>query len=112
MRWLRGRGTRAARRARKSDDAAITRAIVAMAHNLRLRVVAEGVETAEQLAFLDEVGCDEVQGYYFSKPVPTDEFREVVLGWRDAAPARYATGRSNGLHPVPPSQSAGVAPGC
>jgi diguanylate cyclase (GGDEF)-like protein/PAS domain S-box-containing protein len=50
------------------DDAAITRAIVAMAHSLRLRVVAEGVETAEQLNFLRDCDCDEVQGYYFSRP--------------------------------------------
>lgn len=52
-----------------SQDAAITRAIIVMAHSLALKVVAEGVETQEQLAFLREQGCDEVQGYLISRPV-------------------------------------------
>src|SRR4029077_980826 len=56
-----------------SDDAAITQAIVAMAHSLRLSVVAEGVETAEQLSFLRDYECDEIQGYYFSKPRPAND---------------------------------------
>ncbi len=51
------------------DDVAITCAVIAMAQSLRLKVVAEGVETAEQYAFLREQGCDEIQGYYFSQPV-------------------------------------------
>ena len=55
-----------------SDDAAITEAIVVMAHSLKLRVVAEGVETEEQLEFLRRCGCEEVQGYYFSRPHPVD----------------------------------------
>jgi diguanylate cyclase (GGDEF)-like protein/PAS domain S-box-containing protein len=53
-----------------SDDVAITQAIIAMAHSLRLSVVAEGVETAEQQDFLRDHDCDEIQGYYFSKPKP------------------------------------------
>ena len=53
-----------------SEDAAITRAIIVMAHSLDLQVVAEGVETCEQLRFLREQGCDEVQGYLISRPVP------------------------------------------
>lgn len=56
------------------DDVAITQAIIAMAHSLRLNVVAEGVETAEQLQFLRENGCNEMQGYYVSRPVPQEEF--------------------------------------
>jgi EAL domain-containing protein (putative c-di-GMP-specific phosphodiesterase class I) len=56
------------------DDAAITSAILAMAQSLRLPVVAEGVETLEQAEFLRERGCDELQGYLFSKPVPPNEF--------------------------------------
>jgi diguanylate cyclase (GGDEF)-like protein len=56
------------------DDAALVMAIVTLAHNLRLTVIAEGVETAEQLSFLRLLRCDEGQGYYFSKPVPPDVF--------------------------------------
>ncbi len=55
----------------ESRDMEITAAIIAMAHELKLKVVAEGVETREQLAFLQQIGCDRVQGYYCS--VPTDE---------------------------------------
>jgi len=51
------------------DDAAITDAIIAMAHSLKLQVIAEGVETLEQLAFLEDRGCDEIQGYHLSKPL-------------------------------------------
>ncbi|HYR77093.1 MAG TPA: EAL domain-containing protein [Pyrinomonadaceae bacterium] len=56
------------------DDAALVMAIVTLAHNLRLKVVAEGIETAEQLAFLRLLRCDEGQGYLFSKPVTHDVF--------------------------------------
>ncbi len=54
-------------------DAAITRAIIAMAHELDLKVIAEGVETLPQAILLYENSCDALQGYYFSKPLPTDE---------------------------------------
>ncbi|MES2932127.1 MAG: EAL domain-containing protein, partial [Pseudomonadota bacterium] len=53
-----------------SDDAAITLAIINMAHSLKLSVIAEGVENAAQLAFLKRHFCDEIQGYYFSRPLP------------------------------------------
>jgi len=58
------------------DDAALTSAIIAMAHGLRLNVVAEGVETTRQALFLSTRGCDEVQGYLFGRPSPPDEFFE------------------------------------
>ncbi|WP_457789747.1 putative bifunctional diguanylate cyclase/phosphodiesterase [Pseudomonas sp. PL-6] len=59
--------------AASSQDREIVHAIIAMAHALRLKVVAEGVETSEQLAFLQERDCDQVQGYLFSKPLPLEE---------------------------------------
>ncbi len=55
------------------DDGALVRAIITLGHNLRLKVVAEGVETEDQLRFLKKLGCDEIQGYLYSKPVPADE---------------------------------------
>ncbi len=60
------------------DDRAIVATIINMSKNLGFRTIAEGVETAEQLAFLREQGCDEVQGYFFSKPLPTDKFEELL----------------------------------
>jgi diguanylate cyclase (GGDEF)-like protein/PAS domain S-box-containing protein len=64
--------------AQDANDAAIVRAIVTLGHSLELVVVAEGVETADQLAKLREEGCDEVQGYYFGRPMPAHQFRQVL----------------------------------
>ena len=61
-----------------TDDAVIVSTIISMAHSLKLKVIAEGVETAEQLAFLKQQGCDEIQGYYFSQPVSAEEFRKLL----------------------------------
>ena len=61
---------------RQPDDMEITSAVVAMAHNLKLKVVAEGIETAEQLAFLRRHRCDVGQGYLFDKPIPGRELAE------------------------------------
>ena len=60
------------------DDEAITATIIAMAKNLGLSVIAEGVETSEHIRFLSDLNCSEMQGFYFSKPLPKDEF-EVLL---------------------------------
>ena len=60
------------------NDAAIVRAIITLGHSLDLEVVAEGVETAEQLARLRAEDCDELQGYYFSRPVPASDFIALV----------------------------------
>ncbi|HEX8949777.1 MAG TPA: EAL domain-containing protein, partial [Dissulfurispiraceae bacterium] len=60
-----------------SDDRAIIRAVAAMAHNMNISVLAEGVETEEQLSFLRSARCDEAQGYLFSEPVPADKFVEL-----------------------------------
>jgi len=60
------------------EDAAITRAIIAMAHGLELKVVAEGVETQAQMDFLKLQRCDEIQGYLISPPVPAEQFAELL----------------------------------
>jgi EAL domain-containing protein (putative c-di-GMP-specific phosphodiesterase class I) len=56
------------------NDAAIARTIIALAHNLGLDVIAEGVETLEQMFFLSRQGCNEVQGYLVAQPMPPDQF--------------------------------------
>lgn len=69
------------------DDAAIVQAIIAMAHSLGLKVVAEGVETTEQLAFLKLRNCDGLQGYFISKPLPPDQFAALL---KSSPPTRVA----------------------
>ena len=63
---------------RMPDDASIVSAVISMGKSLHMRVVAEGVETREQLAFLREQGCPEGQGYYFSRPVLAEEFTQLL----------------------------------
>ncbi|RFC41075.1 MAG: PAS domain S-box-containing protein/diguanylate cyclase (GGDEF) domain-containing protein [Candidatus Nitrotoga sp. CP45] len=61
-----------------SDDAVIVSTIINMARTLKLKVIAEGVETAEQLSFLKHQECDEIQGYYFSKPMPPEKINSLL----------------------------------
>ncbi len=66
----------------KSETAAITTAIIQMAHSLNLAVIAEGVETIEELNFLRQNNCDEIQGYIVSRPLPVHEFLEFLANYR------------------------------
>jgi diguanylate cyclase (GGDEF)-like protein/PAS domain S-box-containing protein len=75
---------------RDANDAAIVASIIALAHNLQLSVIAEGVETAEQLDYLRRHGCDEMQGYYFSRPLAAPAFEEL-LRQRKSLPLALAT---------------------
>jgi diguanylate cyclase (GGDEF)-like protein len=69
-----------------ADDAAISKAVTAMAHGMNLRVVAEGVETLEQLEALIALGCDELQGYFLGRPVPASSFGEML---REETPSSW-----------------------
>ncbi|HET7756272.1 MAG TPA: EAL domain-containing protein [Steroidobacteraceae bacterium] len=71
----------------RADDASIVRAIVSLAHSLRLKVVAEGVETSEQLELLRTLGCDQYQGFCFSPAVPPGKFAELLVESRSQAAA-------------------------
>lgn len=62
-----------------SKNAAITTAMIQMAHDLDLKVIAEGVETTSELAFLQQQACDEMQGYFFSRPIPAHEFEQLLV---------------------------------
>ncbi|MDP3677900.1 MAG: EAL domain-containing protein, partial [Methylotenera sp.] len=61
-----------------SSDMVLCEAIIVMAHKLGMKVIAEGIETKEQLDLLVIAGCDYGQGYWFSKPVPADEFEKLL----------------------------------
>ena len=60
------------------DDTTIVKAVIGMARSLKLRVIAEGVETLEEVAFLRAYRCEEAQGYYFSRPVPAEQFAMLL----------------------------------
>ena len=76
---------------RSHGDSEIVRAIVSLAHSLRLAVIAEGVETEEQLDFLSQIGCDQYQGYFCSPPVPAGELAALVTKKLDASPDNRPT---------------------
>jgi diguanylate cyclase (GGDEF)-like protein len=76
-----------------NDDASIVSAIVSLGHTLNLKVIAEGVETPEQLEFLQMLGCDQYQGYHYSRPMPAAEFAELIR--RDGSGHEAATPASD-----------------
>lgn len=74
------------RKAKSTDKSnAILESIVAMAHKLHLSVVVEGVETQSQFQLVKSLGCDAIQGYYFARPMPEEDFRAMLAGASDAA---------------------------
>jgi diguanylate cyclase (GGDEF)-like protein len=70
----------------RNEDASIVRAIVSLAHSLKLKVVAEGVESTEQLEFLKTLGCDQYQGFHFSPALPASQFEALVWSQQRAEP--------------------------
>jgi EAL domain-containing protein (putative c-di-GMP-specific phosphodiesterase class I) len=90
------------------DDASITRSIIAMAHNMKLDVVAEGVETESQLAFLHAYGCDEIQGYLFSEPLDAEAFERFLDEHADRSPPSgrmgFAAGPAADATKIPPQR--------
>ncbi len=78
------------------DDMAITRGVIALGHSLRLKVVAEGVETQDQHEFLQENGCDEMQGYLFSKPLPAEDITKLLTGHKPRPRLTIVASRKRG----------------
>ena len=76
-----------------AGDAAIARAVVGMAHSLHMTVIAEGVETEGQLGYLRDLGCEEIQGYYFSRPLCEQDLVALLQSGRGIAPAPQAATR-------------------
>ena len=84
-----------------ADDASVVTGVIAVAHSLGLRVVAQGIESEAQVALLRSLGCDEVQGFLWSPPVPPDEC-ERILAHRHAAGRRWRDGASRRAGPRRP----------
>lgn len=80
------------------DDGAIVQAIIAMAQKLKLLVVAEGVETIEQVLFLQSHNCDEMQGYYYSPPVAAEKYEQILRHQSDKNLIRQVEEQSQNLH--------------
>jgi len=87
---------------RSEGDAAIARAIIAMAHSMRMHVIAEGVETLTQLQFLRSSGCDQIQGYYFSRPVTADDYARMLVDGKqlDFGPGQALFGTMTAANPA------------
>jgi diguanylate cyclase (GGDEF)-like protein len=81
----------------RPEDASIVRAIISLAHSLRLKVVAEGVESSEQLDFLKVLGCDQYQGFHFSAAVPALEFEQLIRSQREGE-AELSESEANRTH--------------
>ncbi|MBC7779736.1 MAG: PAS domain S-box protein, partial [Proteobacteria bacterium] len=81
------------------DDSAITAAVIAIGHHMQLRVVAEGVETTQQLRILQAMACDEYQGYLFSRPLPATAFA-----------AKFLSAHTGAVETIPPQATASVLP--
>ena len=75
----------------KAGSKAIVRAVVALGASLSITTIAEGVETFDELEWLQGVGCDQIQGYYFSRPVPASEIPGLFLTWKDGVPTGAAS---------------------
>jgi len=87
---------------RNEDDARIVRLVVDLAHNLKLSVVAEGVENQAILGLLQALHCDEAQGYHLSRPLPVPQFIDWVRGWQaNGQPALQAALRAPVQAPLP-----------
>jgi EAL domain-containing protein (putative c-di-GMP-specific phosphodiesterase class I) len=82
-----------------TDDVPIVRAVITMARSLRHRVVGEGVETEEQMAFLHANGCDEAQGYYFSMPLAAENFVKLLKPWTGSFIPRPRLKRASATSP-------------
>jgi diguanylate cyclase (GGDEF)-like protein/PAS domain S-box-containing protein len=80
------------------EDEEIVKTIIGLARSLKLRTIAEGVETREQMLILKMEGCDEIQGYYYSKPLPSDEFAELLHAEQQKKGGKVEAGKVKAGH--------------